>query len=227
MKTKKNEIVRAVLNIDYDRFESLYKQGVFDISMCQDTDFFPYPLHFITMCWEIILGYWEEWKEQFKPVLKKRKEENDKFVNFFKEQGLDMSHLPFSDYYWWFYCAEPDEDVEDCLGYTVEELHNVGLRDCDIELAVQVRKFHFDEAEKLLKQGADPLKNMTDDEDDYDDCVTRIYHEVQFMYSEIQDEVLGKTKFVGEEGDWRNLMNLAAHEKMDHLLDEYYSNHKK
>lgn len=224
---KKNEIVRAVFNIDYNRFKILCEQGDFDASLCQASDELPYPLHFITICWDIILGYNDEWKEEYKPILRKRKEENDKFKTFFEtECGLEMSNIPFSDYWYSFFCSDPDEDVEDCLSHTVEELHNLGLRGCDIELAMQVYKFHFDEVEKLLKQGADPLMNMTDEEDEYDDCVTRIYQEVQFMYSEITDEVLGQRMILGEERDFNDLLNLAAHEKMDHLLDEYYSNHK-
>ena len=175
----------------------------------------------------MIFSHLEEWKEKYKPILRKRKEENDKFKTFFEtECGLDISNIPFSDYWDCFFCAEPDEDVEECLYHTVEELHNLGLRDCDIELAMHVYKFHFDEVEKLLKQGADPLKNMTDEEGEYDDCVTRIYREVQFMYSEITDEVLGQRMILGEERDFDDILNLAAHEKMDHLLDEYHSNHK-
>ncbi len=221
----KKEIVRAVFNMDYNRFKSLYEQGKFDISLCQDSDDLPYPLHFVTICWDLIFSYIEEWKEKYKPTLKKRKEENDKFKTFFEtEGGLDMSNIPFSDYWDCFYCSDPDEDVEGCLGYTMEELHKVGFSDCDIELSMQVYKFHFDEAEKLLKQGADPLKNMTDEEE-YVDCVNRIYREVQFMYSEITDKVLGQRMMLGEENDFDDLMNLAAHEKMDHLLDEYHSNH--
>lgn len=223
----KNEIVRAVFNIVFNRFKSLYEQGKYDVSLCQDSDDLPYPLHFVTICWDMIFSHLEEWKEKYKPALRKRKKENDKFKTFFEtEYGLDMTNIPFSDYWYCFYCSEPDEDVEDCLGYTLKELHKIGLSNCDIELAMQVRKFHFDEVEKLLRQGADPLKNMTDEEDEYDDCVTRIYREVQFMYSEITDEVLGQRMILGEERDFDDILNLAAHEKMDHLLDEYHSNHK-
>ena len=223
----KNEIVRAVFNIDYNSFKALCEQGDFDVSLFHDSDELPYPLHYVTICWDMIFSHLEEWKEKYKPILRKRKEENDKFKKFFDtECGLDMSDIPFSDYWECFYCSDPDNDVEDCLDHTVEELHNLGFRDCDIDLAMQVYKFHFDEVEKLLKQGADPLKNMTTEEDEYDDCVTRIYREVQFMYSEITDEVLGQRKILGEESDFNELLNLAAHEKMDHLLDEYYSNHK-
>ena len=222
---KKNEIVRAVFNIDYNRFKSLCEQGNFDASLCQDSDVLPYPLHFVTICWDIIFSYLEEWKEKYKPTLRKRKEENDKFKTFFeKECGLDMSNIPFSDYWDCFFCAEPDEDVEECLGETVEYLHGLGLRDCDIELAMQVEKFNFDEVEKLLKQGADPLKNRSDDDET---CVSRIYHEVLFIYSIFEDAVTGKQKFKDVETDLDYLLGLAAHEKMDHLLDEFHSNHKR
>ena len=98
----------------------------------------------------------------------------------------------------------------------MKELHKIGLSDCDIEFEKQVRKFHFDEVEKLLKQGADPLKNMTDEEDEYDDCVTRIYREVQFMYSEITDEVLGQRMILGEERDFNDLIGKYAAEYKAH-----------
>ena len=54
---KKNEIVRAVFNIDYNRFKSLCEQGNFDASLCQGSDDLPYPLHFVTACWDIIFSY--------------------------------------------------------------------------------------------------------------------------------------------------------------------------
>ncbi len=221
----KNEIVKAVFNIDYNRFKSLYEQGKFEASLCQDPDDLPYPLHFITICWGIILGYYDEWKEKYKPTLRKRKEENDKFKTFLEtEYGLDMSNIPFSDYWECFFCSDPDEDVEECLGETVEYLHEMGLSDMDIELAMQVEKFNFDEVEKLLKLGADPLKVRSKDDDDT--CVSRIDHEVLFIYSMFEEEVLGKEKLKDVEIGLDYLIGLAAHEKMDHLLDKYHSNHK-
>ena len=222
MKKEQNEIVKAVFNIDFNRFKSLYEQGNFDVSLCQKSDMLPYPLHYITICWDIIFSYLEEWEEKYKPTLRNRKVENDKFKTFFEtECGLDMSNVPFSDYWNCFYCAEPDKDVEDCLCETVDNLHEMGLSDMDIELAVQVEKFNFDEVERLLKQGADPLKERS--KDDEETCVSRIYQEVLFIYSEFEEEVLGKEKLKDVEVDLGYLFCLAAHEKMDHLLDEYHS----
>ncbi len=222
MKKKTKEIIKAVFEIDFDRFQSLYGNNNDVLSLCKDSDDLPYPLHYISACWAILFGYLEEWKEKCKPVLRKRKEENDKFMRFFGELGLDVSNVPFSDYCDVFYCAEPDATVEDCLCETEEYLKKLGFRDIDIELACCVEKFQFDRAEQLLEQGADPLKNRTNEEDDYEDCVSRIYREVEFIYSEFQDKVLGKKKLGNLESDLSYLFGLAAHEKMDHLLDNYY-----
>jgi len=222
MKTQKTtEIVRAVYEINYDQFMSLYSSGHFTPSLCNDTDALPYPLHYITICWDIILGYWEEWKEKFQPVLKKRKEENDKFKSFFSGLGLDMSEVPFSKYCRCFYCAEPDASIEDCLCETEEYLKGLGFRDIDIELACCVEKFQFERTEQLLKLGADPLKNRSEVKGEFDDCDTRIYNEVQFLYSEMTKTVLGEKGLEVFERNLGDLLGLAAHEKMDHLLDKY------
>jgi hypothetical protein len=193
------------------------------LSQCKDSEELPYPLHFITICWDIIFGYvLEDWKEEYKVIVRKRKAENDKFKSFFAGLGLDMTGIPFSDYWYAFYCDAPEDTVKDCLDMTEDELKEMGFRDMDIELACCVNKFQFDRVEELLEQGADPIKNRTDEEDEYDDCVTRIYHEVQFLYSEMTEKMLGKEGFGHYERDLEELLSFAAHEKMDHLLDKYY-----
>ena len=222
MRKKTKDIIKAVYEIDLERFQSLHGENNDVLSLCKDSEDLPYPLHFITICWDIILGYWDEWKEEYKPTLKKRKEENDKFKSFFAGLGLDMTGIPFSDYWYAFYCDDPKDTVEDCLDMTEEELKKKGFRGIDIELACCVNKFQFDRVEELLEQGADPIKNRTDEEDEYDDCVTRIYREVQFLYSEMTDKMLGKEGLEHFERDLEELFGLAAHEKMDHLLDKYY-----
>ena len=222
MRKKTQEIVKAVFEIDFDRFQSLCGDNNDVLSLCQDSEDLPYPLHFITICWDIIFGYWDEWKEEYKPILKKRKEENDIFKSFFSGLGLDMTGIPFSEYWYCFYCDDPEDTIEECLDMTEEELKELGFRDIDIELACCVNKFQFDRAEELLEQGADPEKNRTDEEDEYDDCVTRIYREVQFLYSEMTEKMLGREGFYYFGRDLEELLGLAAHEKMDHLLDKYW-----
>ena len=226
MRKQNKEIIRAVFDIDFTQFMSLYNAGYFTPSLCQDSEEMPYPLHFITICWDIIFGYLDEWKDEFKTILRQRKEENDKFKTFFGKQGLDMSNIPFSDYSDVFFCEESDSSVEECLCLTEDELGKLGFRDMDIELACCVEKFQFERVEQLLEQGADPLKNRSEDEDDCEDCVTRIDREVQYIYSEFTDKVLGKKKlrkgFFVYDRDFGYLFGLAAHEKMDHLLDKYY-----
>lgn len=222
MRKNTKEIVKAVFEINFDRFQPFYGDNNDVLSLCKDSKDLPYPLHFITICWDVILGYWDEWKEEYKPILKKRKYENDKFKSFFSGLGFDMSEIPFSDFGECFYCEEPDATVKDCLCETEEYLKKLGLSDIDIELACCVEKFQFDKAEQLLGQGADPLKNRSEVDGEVVDCVTRIGNEIDFLYSFLQDTVLGKEGMVGIESDLCNLFGLAAHEKMDHLLDKYY-----
>jgi len=135
-----------------------------------------------------------------------------------------MTGITFSDYWDCFYCEEPDATVEDCLWETEDYLKKLGLRDIDIELACCVEKFQFDKAEQLLEQGADPLKNRSELDEEVVDCVTRIYGEIEFINSYFVGMVLGKDKLKMKyiEESLRDLINLAAHEKMDHLLDKYW-----
>ena len=223
MRKKNKEIIKAIFEIDFDKFQSLYGNNNDVLSLCKDSEELPYPLHFITICWDIIFGYvLEDWKEEYKVIVRKRKAENDKFKSFFAGLGLDMTGIPFSDYWYAFYCDAPEDTVKDCLDMTEDELKEMGFRDMDIELACCVNKFQFNRAEELLERGADPIKNRTDEEDEYDDCVTRIYHEVQFLYSEMTEKMLGKEGLGHYERDLEELLSLAAHERMDHLLDKYY-----
>ena len=234
MNAEQKKIVRAVFEIDFNRFIALNGDGSSTLSLCENSKALPYPLHYITICWDILFSYLHEWKEKYQPVLRERKSENDKFMKFFEGIGYDMTTVPFSDYSDVFYCEEPCSIVEESLWWTkVESLKAQGFRDIDIELICRVESFRFEEAEALLKQGADPLKEDPDEdfpEEDFYSCVTRIYDEIQHIYSDFSDTVLG-TKKMGRNADvfdqdLRYLFGLAAHEKMDHLLDMYHSNHE-
>ena len=70
--------------------------------------------------------------------------------------------------------------------------------------------------------------HVVPDEDgmgDMDNCVTRIYGEIEFIYSDFTSTVLGTEGMRDFERDLSFLFGLAAHEKMVHLLDLYHSNH--
>lgn len=220
---KAEDVAKAVFDIDYVRFMSLESDANNILSLCKNFEDLPYPLHFITICWDIIFGYvLEEWKEEYKEFVRKRKVENDKFIAFFRRLGLDMTKIPFPNYWEEFYCYDPEDTIEDCLDMTEDELKKKGFRDIDIELACCVNKFQFEKVEHLLELGADPLKNWAEDDDEHNTCVTRIYSEIQFIYSYFVGKILGKEELDDFERDLYGLFNLAAHEKMNHLLDKYY-----
>ena len=220
---KAEDVAKAVFDIDYVRFMSLESDANNILSLCKNFEDLPYPLHFITICWDIIFGYvLEEWKEEYKEFVRKRKVENDKFIAFFRRLGLDMTKIPFPNYWEEFYCYDPEDTIEDCLDMTEDELKKKGFRDIDIELACCVNKFQFEKVEHLLELGADPLKNWAEDDDEHNTCVTRIYSEIQLIYSYFVGKILGKEELDDFERDLYGLFNLAAHEKMNHLLDKYY-----
>ena len=218
---KAEEVAKAVFDIDYDRFISLESDSDKILYLCNNSEDLPYPLHFITICWDIIFGYvLDEWKEEYKTIVSKRKAENDKFIAFFRRFGLEMTGIPFLEYWDIFYCDEPEATVEDCLDLTEDQLKKKGFRDIDIELACCVNKFLFERVEQLLKQGGDPLKDWSENE--HYTCVTRIYSEIQFILSYFVGKILGKEKLDNCERDLCDLFCLTAHEKMNHLLDKYY-----
>ena len=140
---------------------------------------------------------------------------------FFNRLSLDITGIPFSDYWNVFYCDNPDATVEDCLCTTEDELKKKGFRDIDIELACCVYKFQFERVEQLLEQGADPIKDWSEDENLT--CVTIIYNEDQLLYTEMTEKMLGREDLDDFEPDLCDLFSLAAYEKMSHLLDKYYN----
>ena len=220
---KAEDVAKAVFDIDYDKFMSLESDSDKILYLCKNSEDLPYPLHFITICWDIIFDYvLEEWKEEYKDIVRKRKAENEKFKSFFFGLGFDMSVIPFSDYWEWFYCEDPEATIQDCLDMTEDQLKRKGFRGIDIELACCVNKFQFEKVELLLEQGADPLKDWAEDDDEHKTCVTRIYSEIQFIYSYFVGKILGKEELDDFERELYGLFNLAAHEKMNHLLDKYY-----
>ena len=221
IKPEKDKLIKSVFDLDIDTFMAMVENGEFDEAYCQDTHIFNdvvFPLHHITICWDIIFSFVDEWKEEFRETLRTRKAKNDQLKEYFAKQlGLDMNVnvIKFSDYHNHFYCMAPDDDIEECLCESEETLRKIGLRDIDIELAWNVERFNYEEVKRLLDEGANP---GIDYSDDGENCLSRIYSEIQFIYSEFQDNVLGKEK-IYDIHDISYLIGLAAHEKMDHLLD--------
>lgn len=106
IKDYQREFVKATFGINVKYFMQLINDGHFTMNLCADTHFFndvALPLHHITICWDIVLGYYDEWKKH-KDIIKARKIENDKLKSFFSDKcGLDMSYVPFNNYQNYFF----------------------------------------------------------------------------------------------------------------------------
>ena len=222
-KNENNEIVEAVFNIDVDRFFKLVADGRLNESVLKDIKLFyspPLPLYYITICWDYILKDYNEWKEEYRGVVYKRKCQNDKIKNFFINQyGLDMSDVPFSDYCDYFFSQPKDATVEDCLDESKENLMNQGFKEIDIDLYCSVVKFDYEQVEHLLQYGANPRTWIPCKGEDQ--CMDRIGAECSWLDMELNYVILEESYVTDLNVYIQYLLGLAAHEKMYDLLLKY------
>ena len=154
----RNDFLNAVFFTDTDEFFKLVEEGAFSPLFTYDMKILPditVPIHYITICWDIILSKHNEFKEGYKQKVYKKKCKNDRIKEFFiKEQHLDMKQIPFLRYSNYFFCSDVDETAEDCLCCNFEDLQKDHYRQIDIDLYCSVCKFDFENVELLLKQGS-------------------------------------------------------------------------
>ena len=217
------ELIEAVFNIDDKRFFKLVADGRLNESVMKDIHFFyslPLPLYYITICWDYILKDYNEWKEEYREIVYKRKCQNDKIKFFFINQyGLDMKDIPFSNYCDYFFSKPQDATVEDCLWETKDNLISQGFKEIDIELYCSVVKFDYEQVEHLLQCGANPRTWIPSEGEDQ--CMDRIGTECSFLDLELDHVIMGRSYVTDFYVDMQYLIGLAAHEKMYDLLLKY------
>ena len=158
-----NEFVKAVFDTDAMRFLQLVEEGHFSPQYVVDigyTEHAVMPLYHITICWDIVLSKYDEWKE-YKEIVYKKKCENDKIKKFFVSQcGIDMKNISFSEYKekGFLYCDDDDKTIEDFFDESKEGLIERGHRSIDIDIYCSTSKLNYEETEKLLKDGANPYE---------------------------------------------------------------------
>lgn len=214
------EYVRAVFLTDANGFLELVKDGNYPNELNLDCNIFPdvaLPLHYITICWDIILSKFDEYKEEYRTLVLNKKLENDRIKDYFITQhNLNMENIPFRNYGYYFYCTEEEATADDCLFLTKDELIKKGHREIDIDLYCYTEKFDFENVERLLKEGANPRHLFPEDLD----CLSRIGDECAFLDTELADAMFDNNYRIHYEEDIANLIGLAAHEKMYSLLSK-------
>lgn len=226
-------LLKAVASNDVDAVRTLIVQDeckaiVDDIALFSR----PFPLHYVTLCYEAIWRDADDWKD--KDWANAAKNSTNIMLEFWKEYyGVDrfprIEYRTYSDDN--FYCAWDDETDEDLLFHPKGEFLALGKREIDLDLYCVVERFQFDRVEELLKQGANPGAEIYDGLNEGDvpfdswSAIDRIDGEVCFLCCETMDfvrQLLGKQAhwFIGEML-FQNLMSLAAHSEMSELLKKY------
>ena len=232
--TYKEKLIKAVFHNQYDLVKDLLTSDEFDKSLLEDTgifDYAPFPLYYITMCYKHFM--WNDYIEEVMPMIHSHRKNIDALLELWKnEYGIDVTQkIDYKKYERDFFCTEDSETTDEVLWNPVEKFLKAGFRRIDIELYESVEKFHFDEVEKLLKQGANPDVDLLpiDDLDSNDpwNCLDRIGNECSYLCT---CEVLFLLEIVNEQWyqDWPitskemgDLIGLAAHDEMYKLLIQY------
>lgn len=229
----RQKYINSVLNIDVEGLECLLETEPFDRSLL-DRLLPPCPkgcsILWLIQCWEIILAHPEEWEEKYREKVAVRQERNDEIKRLFIEKlqagfiPVDFQMSPFK-----FFRSEVDETVEDIVNWTRSELNKLGFLDLDIDLYCAVCKFDFEETERLLKNGANPYKNIGyEQKDDVEyalsvNCFNRIGTELKCLESNRLKKLILGEEYVSSNyyQVFADLIGLAAHKKMYTLLLEY------
>lgn len=231
MTTTNSKFINAVFNIDIDTFKTLLETESFDLSMLQDIKYSERvicPIYWITQFWEIILEQPEKWNKGYKEKGLICKQKNLEIKKIFEEKfnvvfkPIDLYNTDF-DISW----HDKDDSFEEIFdNKNREELIANGHREMDIDLYIATVTFNFEEVERLLILGADPIHEFKEIEEDHC-CIETI--EFKSYYPELE---LNNIIFENEQIDPINssdtytidlLAEYAANEKMLKLLYKYYS----
>ena len=232
--TYKERLIKAVFHNQYGLVKDLLTSDEFDKKILDDTGIFeyaPFPLYYITMCYKHFM--WNDYIKEVMPMVLRHRKNIDALLELWKnEYGIDVTQkIDYKKYERDFFCTEDSKTTYDVLWDPVEKFLKAGFRRIDIDLYEAVEKFHFDEAEILLKQGANPDVDLLpiDDLDSNDpwNCLDRIGNECSYLCT---CEVFFQLKIVNEHWyqNWPitskeigDLIGLAAHEDMYKLLIQY------
>lgn len=227
-----NQLLRACLFSDLEGIKDGLKE-VSDRSVLEDVNLYsiPTPLYHLTLLNQMVFDteYWTDIDEDKQEAVAWMEERTKRVIDFWLEfYGVDELPQPkYEDYTIDdFFCAMLEDDDEDILDAPKDAFIQHGCREIDVDLYLATNRFQFNKAEALLKQGANPCAELKYNENQYD--VDWAYHrigaEVVFLALELlplyKEAFDGQTPTLhGEE--YRDLLGLAEHVKMEKLFEKY------
>ena len=177
-----------------------------------------------------ILWFSREWIDEIKPLVERNKKGVEQMMAFWCEELGQQNFQPeieYNQYFEFFYCDDPNEiesDPEvilDPMSYFLKK----GFREIDLKLYNRIECFDFAEVKKLLEQGAKTDVDVYNDGDS--SAYMRIDSEECYL---VTCELIPQFRLFEEKGYnqefdiislFGDLIGLAAHTKMLHLLDAY------
>ena len=171
-----------------------------------------------------------DWIDDIKPLVEKQRDRTEKMLDFWQlELGQKEIHrqIEYNHYCNYFYCDDPNdpEDNEEIIIDPISYFLKKGFRELDLRVYNRVECFDFVEAKKLLEQGAKINIHFYNDGDS--SAIRRISDEASFLATckVIPEFEVFETKGYKQNFDIKrmfgDILGLAAHEEMYHLLNEY------
>lgn len=177
-----------------------------------------------------IIWFDDDWRTGLLPFVNLNRQRILRIIDFWKseaEAGFLTRDFPFNKYHEFFLCDDPNDArlKEEILYEPMADYLKKGFREIDLRLYQRVECFDFEQVEKLLKQGANPLIPIEDDP--YSD----IFSEVELEESFLATIEIVPVFQIFEQKRYRhdydighlfaNLLGLAAYTRMRRLLDQY------
>ncbi len=219
------DCLNAVLQVDADRFIQFVEMKELPMSLLSDTQLISdvnFPLHYITMCWDSFLRNDDEFTDEFKGVLSRKKQENDRIKDCFENAfGFQMIGLPYTDYRDCYYCLDPEDTIEDLILESEGDLLEQGYKQMDIDLFCSIHKMDFETTKHLLETGANPETVFDTDDEDYNNGWGWIRYERDYLYERICEKFNGNGIMPFERYEVEELIAYAAYERMYDLLKPY------
>ena len=168
-----------------------------------------------------------DWIDDIKPLVEKYKQRTTQMLDFWRaELGRQeiQRQIEYNHYCDYFYCGDPS-DFEEIIMEPISTYLKNGFREIDLRLYNRAQCFDFVEVKKLLEQGAKSDIHFENDGDS--SAFSRISAECSYLATchVIPEFEVFETKGYNQSFDttrmFGDILGLAAHEEMYHLLDEY------
>ena len=174
-----------------------------------------------------IIWFDGDWIDDIKSLVEKHRLRTIQMLDFWRaELGQQEIHRQFeyNQYKEHFYCDDPN-DFDEIIFEPISTYLKQGFREIDLRLYNRAQCFDFVEVKKLLEQGAKSDIHFENDGDS--SAFSRISAECSYLATchVIPEFEVFETKSYNQNFDttemFRNILGLAAHEEMYHLLNEY------